>query len=69
MTIYMMKDPTNDEALKLNIWHNNGDVFLGKDTTTAPTGQHGDIICFWEGNGLVIYPMREIKKIEMYFEE
>lgn len=65
----MIKDPSDTSKVKLNVWHNNGETFFGKDTTSRPFGEAGDLVVFWAGEALVVYPMREVKKIEMYFEE
>lgn len=62
--VRIAKDYTN---IVINVFLKDGTIFLGKDVTSKPFGDHDRFVSFWEGNVIMVYPLTEVERFELVF--
>ena len=64
----MVKLPTNTENISLNVFLKNGEIYVGKDITNQPLGEHDRVVSFWrDENTVVTYPLEQVERFEFVF--
>jgi len=65
----MIRDIENIEKTKVSVYLKNGNCFLKKDITSAPSGEHDRIVCFWDDDIIKIFPIDVVEYWEYSFDE
>jgi hypothetical protein len=66
----MIKTPKDYNELTVSVFLKDGGVYLKKDTTNAPMGEHETVICFWDdSNTIITIPLTEVKMIRFHLTD
>ena len=52
------------ENVSVTVVLKNGEVYENCDVPGAPTGETGNMVCFWVEDKLRIYPIADVKYID-----
>ncbi len=63
----MIREPKNENCVKINVYLKSGETFIDKDIPANLMGNNDQIISFWYGNILRLYPLSEVKYFEYTF--
>ena len=65
----MIKDPTNLNTAKINVYLRDGRSCLGCDIPSKPMGEHDRFVSFWFQRALRVIPLDLVKEIKIYFDD
>ena len=60
-----IRDLIDSPNLCITVVLKDGDKFERKDPTPDPFGNNMEVVSFWEGNAIRMYPMSEVKYVEI----
>lgn len=64
----MIRMPETDE-FTINVKLKTGTEFLKRDVTNQPFGDHGNVVSFWHGDAIRMYPLVDVEYVEVVPEK
>ena len=65
----MVKEYEPNNSLCTNVMLKDGTLFSGKDITTQPMGENGEIVSFWHNGVVRAYFKENVEYVEFYNKE
>lgn len=63
----MVKEPDSSSDVKINVFLKDGRSFLDRDIPARVFGEFERVVSFWEADKVVVFPMRDVERIELCF--
>lgn len=62
----MIKDLSAHDDLTITVTLLSGIVYAKKDTPSQPFGDHDRFVSFWDGDDLVVIPLKLVREIKIH---
>ena len=63
----MIKEPASYASMTISVFLKDGRSYERRDTTPSPLGQSERIVCFWDGDSVVSFPLENVDRFVMHF--